>query len=89
MALIKRYIRIIRRRQQATCTKNQFNKYLALISDLPSIDTLSQLDFSAGYYSGSITKAAKTGEIESKQKDQLIMILQYVYESERRKRGIE
>lgn len=51
--------------------------------------TLCELDFSAGYFTGAITTAAEVGEIEADQRLELVQILQYIYEGERKKRESE
>lgn len=89
MEAIRRYIRIFRRRHQKARMKRRYNKYLAGISEMMKTSTLCELDFSAGYFTGAITTAAEVGEIEADQKLELVQILQYIYEGERKKRESE
>lgn len=83
MAAIKRYIRIFRRKRQQARTRRKANQYLIEVFSLTKCGTLSELDFSAGYYTGIVTKAAELGKITEQQRDEVLRVLRHIHKGER------
>lgn len=83
MTAIKRYIRIFRRKRQQARSRRKANQYLIEVFDLTKFGTLSELDFTAGYYTGTVTKAEELGEITEQQRDEVLRIIRYIHKGER------
>ena len=69
--------------------RRKTNNFLIEVFTLTKCGTISELDFSAGYYTGAITKAAELGEITQQQKEEVLRVLHYIHKGERERKEIE
>lgn len=86
MKTIKQYYRLFRRHIRRGNMRKNHDRFLKDIPVMVNTETLSELDFAAGYFTGAIKTAAEFGEITIGQEEELIKIVGYIHEGERGKR---